>query len=64
MKPIDETRFYTPKEIAELFRISTQTVYNLINKGELKAVKFGNTYRISGAVLKEYIERSTMSQDG
>jgi len=59
MKPIDETRFYTPKEIAELFRISTQTVYNLINKGELKAVKFGNTYRIAGTSLKEYVEAQT-----
>lgn len=37
---------YTPDEIAQLFRISKHTVYELIKRGELNAVKIGNLMRI------------------
>jgi len=63
MKPFDESRFYTPKEVAEMFKLSKQTIYNLINRGELEAIKFGNTFRIPGTSLNEYVKQSTTKKD-
>jgi len=37
---------YTPEEVAYMLRLSKNTVYGLINKGEIVAKKFGKVYRI------------------
>ncbi len=37
---------YTPDQVAEILQLSKNTVYKLINKGEIKAKKYGNVYRI------------------
>ena len=34
-------------EVADLFRVSNQTIYNKIKSGELNAVKFGREWRFS-----------------
>src|SRR5690606_25560006 len=52
---------YTPDEIARLFRISKHTVYELIKRGELNAIKVGNKMRIEKSELERYKAlRSTM----
>lgn len=38
---------YTPEEVAIILKLSKNTVYDLINKGEIRAKKFGKAYRIS-----------------
>lgn len=45
------TKVYTPEQVAEILQLSKNTVYNLINRGEIVAKKIGKLYRISAASL-------------
>jgi excisionase family DNA binding protein len=40
------TKVYTPEQVAELLQLSKNTVYKLIDRGEIIAKRIGNTYRI------------------
>lgn len=42
---------YTPEQVAKMLQLSKNTVYNLINRGEIIAKRFGKVYRISGRSL-------------
>jgi excisionase family DNA binding protein len=44
--PMSRARFLTPREVADLLRVSSMTVYRLIKSGELRAVRVGKAYRI------------------
>ncbi|MBF8249600.1 MAG: 17 protein [Candidatus Levybacteria bacterium] len=48
---IDNTKIYTPEQVAELLQLSKNTVYGLINRGEIVAKKLGNVYRIPAISL-------------
>ena len=41
----------TADEAAQILRVSTKTIYNLIREGTLPAVKVGRSYRIAKSVL-------------
>jgi len=47
LRTIDTTKVYTPEQVAELLQLSKNTVYELINRGEIVAKKIGKLYRIS-----------------
>ena len=49
-------QFYTPKEIAEQYRVTSQAVTKWIKQGKLKAVKVGNVWRIPESALDEFIK--------
>ena len=40
------TKVYTPEQVAEMLQLSKNTVYDLINRGEIVAKKIGRVYRI------------------
>ncbi len=40
------TKVYTPEQVAEMLQLSKNTIYALINRGEIIAKKIGNVYRI------------------
>ncbi len=42
---------YTPEQVATMLQLSKNTVYDLINKGELVAKRFGRVYRIPSSSL-------------
>lgn len=42
---------YTPEQAAQMLQLSKNTVYELINRGELVAKKIGKVYRISARSL-------------
>ncbi len=46
-----ETKAYTPEQVAEMLQLSKNTVYDLINRGEIVAKKFGKVYRIPAVSL-------------
>ena len=51
------TRFYTPNEAAEILRVSSSTVMNLIHAGKLPATRVSDRiYRISVPALERYAE--------
>ena len=39
-------KVYTPEQVAEILQLSKNTVYDLINRGEIVAKKIGKVYRI------------------
>ena len=45
---------YTVSEVAKLLKVNRNFVYNIINKGELKAVKVGSI-KVRKCDLDEYI---------
>ena len=49
---------YTPKEVAEMLRISYRTVLDLIVLGDLEAHRVGKVYRISEREIHRFIEEN------
>ena len=41
-----EQKVYTPEQVAKVLQLSKNTVYDLINRGEIVAKKIGKLYRI------------------
>lgn len=41
-----QIKAYTPEQVADILQVSKNTVYNLINRGELIAKRVGKMYRI------------------
>lgn len=41
-----QPKLYTPEQVAVMLQLSKNTVYKLINKGEIVAKKLGKVYRI------------------
>lgn len=46
----------TVAEVATLMRVSRMTVYRLIRRGELRAVRVGRNYRVREEDLNDYLE--------
>jgi len=53
--PMSRGRFLTPREVADLLRVSSMTVYRLIKSGELRAVRVGKAYRILEEDVDAYV---------
>lgn len=49
-------KMMTIKDVAEKLRISTKTVYRLINQGAVQPVKIGRATRIEDTDLQNYIQ--------
>jgi excisionase family DNA binding protein len=46
----------TPREVAEVMRVSTMTVYRLIKSGELPAMRVGKHLRIRGGDVARFLD--------
>lgn len=53
----------TVAEVAEELRVSTMTVYRLIQRDELPALRIGRSYRIERQDLEAYLDRQTTDVD-
>lgn len=49
-------KYYSIKEVAEMMSLHVNMVRKLIYSQQLKAVKFGTTYRISEEEIKLYLK--------
>jgi excisionase family DNA binding protein len=45
----------TVSEVAQAMRVSNMTVYRLIKRGEIPAVRIGKNYRIREASVERYL---------
>jgi len=50
-----ESQFLTIAEVAEMTRLSRTTVYRLVQRRELQAVRFGRSYRVSEKAVRDFI---------
>lgn len=48
----------TVDEVADVMRVSRMTVYRLIRRGQLTAVRVGRHYRVRDNALRDYLDRS------
>ncbi len=55
------SRLLTVAEVATLMRVSRMTVYRLIRRGQLKAIRVGRNYRVRESDLSEYLEAQAVS---
>ncbi len=48
------TTFHDAREVAEILRVCTKTVYREIRRGNLRSTKIGNRIRISSGAIAEW----------
>lgn len=46
-----DQQIYTPEQTAKLLQLSKNTIYELINRGEIVAKKIGKVYRIPASSI-------------
>lgn len=51
----DEYQLYTLNDIAKIFKTTKRTLYRLIDKGELKTIKFGGNHYVKKEILDAII---------
>lgn len=49
-------QFLTPAEVADHLRVSSMTVYRLIQSGDLRAARIGKSYRIREDDVDAYLQ--------
>ena len=54
----------TVKEVAALLRVSTQTLYKMLEQGQIPAVKVGSQWRFDGDKIQTWIERQGARASG
>lgn len=50
-----EDKFLTPREVASLLQISYNCALQFVRQSGIPYIKIGRQYRVSDAVLKEYL---------
>lgn len=54
---MENDEFLTIEEVAKKLKISKITVYRMAKKGQLPAVKFGKSWRISSKRLQQLFDK-------
>ena len=54
-------KFLTVAEVAAILRLSKMSVYRLIHSGQLEAVQFGRSFRVTERALNTYLENAYFS---
>lgn len=49
-------KYYSPREIANKYNVTSSAVNKWIKQGKLKAIKLGNVWRIPESALQEFIK--------
>ena len=57
-----ESVVYTPSDVSKLLRIRVATVYELIECGDLPAIRIGKNYKIPKVAFDEWVVNRTMEQ--
>ena len=56
------SRLLTVAEVATVVRVSRMTVYRLIRRGQLNAIRVGRNYRVKEDDLRRYLETQAVSE--
>jgi len=52
-----ENEIYTVDDVIRILHLGRNTVYNMLNSGEIKAVRFGRQWRIPKKSIENIISR-------
>lgn len=53
----EQPKMYTLQEVADILRVSRQTIYNYIRSGRLICTKYGKEYRLTEKQLQEFLRK-------
>ena len=53
---------YTVSEIANMLKVSTKTVYQLVKSGDIPAIRVHGQIRITNTALKYYLEGGSANE--
>lgn len=56
------SRLLTVAEVATVIRVSRMTVYRLIRRGHIKAIRVGRNYRVREDDLERYLEAQAVTR--
>ena len=59
---LTESKLLTVKEVAAILRISRFSVYNLVKRGDLPAIKVLNKLRFSHQDIEKYLNKQKITQ--
>ena len=59
---MEKSVVYTPNDVSKLLRIRVSTVYELIECGDLPAIRIGKNYKIPIVAFDEWLINSTVKQ--
>lgn len=54
-------QYLTPREVMDLLYIGKNTLYQLLNSGQLKGFRIGTLWRIRREALRDFVERANQS---
>ena len=54
------TEWKTRRQVADMMRVSPQTISREIERGNLRAVRIGRQYRISESSIRDYLKRGVL----
>ena len=60
---MENTKVYTPREVAEILSVSVFTVQELLRSGKLPGFKITSRWRIKAEDLKEFMETQMVDVD-
>lgn len=63
MNPRDNDRLLTVPEAAEYLRLARQTLYNMVNRGEIPYLKAGRSLRFRKSDLDRWLSTGKRSPD-
>lgn len=58
---VTEIKLFTLQEVADVLRVSRQTIYNYVTAKKLRATKYGKEYRVTEEDLQEFIKKGKNS---
>ena len=57
-------RFVSPESFATMFELEPELVTKMIQRGDLRAIKIGDTYRIAESEVAAFVRRHFSRPDG
>lgn len=61
MTKAEETKLYTLQEVADILRVSRQTIYNYVTAKRLRATKLVKEYRVTEEDLQDFLKNGRNS---
>lgn len=55
---MEETKYYSTKQLAEMLSVHPMTISKWIGSGKLDSVKIGKSRRVTDEALKKFIDES------
>jgi excisionase family DNA binding protein len=54
----ENERYYTPPELAALYKVTRQAIWKWIREGRINAIRLGSAYRISETEWAKFLQES------